>query len=199
MKIILALAVALVSVNAFAINVKLGEVNNQFEAVGPHYPLFVVKKSYNPENLLSVYTRLDDKCQVIPDTTRQGKPTLNFYWLMNGETYKPMNSILESGVRKRLLVEAQAGNPMGFLVTATDLREVKHDLPSQTLQIKTEKTNKGCFAQAMLKLGPAHKGETIRVESFFADADFGGNVDKVIIEGVNAKGQKITAEYQGAR
>lgn len=199
MKMLLAGSIFLAVAQAFAMNVKLGEVNNQFEAVGPHYPLFIVKKSYNPENLLSVYTRLDEKCQPILDTSRQGKPTLNFYWLMNGENYKPMNSILENGVRKRLLVEAQAGNSLGFLITATDLREVKHDLPSQTLQIKTEKTKTGCFAQALLKLGPAHKSETIRVESFFADADFVGNVAKVVIEGVNAQGQKVSVEYAGGR
>ncbi len=199
MKTILVLALTLTTLHAFAINVKLGEVNEQFPAVGAHHPLFLVKKSYNPQNLLAVYTRLDAKCQVLTDVAHQGKPTLNFYWLMDGETYKPMNSMLESGVRKRLLVEAQPGNTSGFLITATDLREVKHDLPTQSLQIKTEKTKNGCSAHAFLMLGPAHGNETIRVESFFADADFVGNVERVIIEGVGTKGQKITAEYLGAR
>ena len=77
---------------------RVGGIGDRVE----HYPLFVVEKSHHPGNITVVYTKLDPNCRVLPDRAHAFMPTLDFYWLMDETSYKPMAGPLKDGVRKRL-------------------------------------------------------------------------------------------------
>ena len=136
--------------------------------IGEHYPLFLIEKSHHPENITVVYTKLDTDCHVIPDREHGFLPTLDFYWLMDATRYKPMAGPLKAGARKRLQfidTNGSQGAPTAFAVRTDDLSRVQHDLPSPTMQIKTERQGDACMATAFMTLGPSNSNARMRVES----------------------------------
>jgi len=136
--------------------------------VGEHYPLFLIEKSYHPENITVVYTKLDTECRVIPDREHGFLPTLDFYWLMDATHYKPMARPLKAGARKRLqFIDANGsqGDSTSFSVRTDDLSRVQHDLQIPTVQIKAEHQGDACVAIAFMTLGPSNGNATMKVES----------------------------------
>ena len=136
--------------------------------VGEHYPLFLIEKSYHPENITVVYTKLDTDCHVIPDREHGFLPTLDFYWLMDKTRYKPMAGPLKVGARKRFqFIDANGSQDdlTSFAVRTDDLSRVQHDLQSPIVQIKAERQGDTCVATASLTLGPSNGHATIKVES----------------------------------
>jgi hypothetical protein len=145
-----------------------GQVVTTINEIGTHYPLFVVTKSYHPENITVVYTKLDPHCHILPDRAHGGMPTLDFYWLMAGTHYKPMAGPLKDGIRTRLAVTdapGLQGDPHTFAVRVDDLARVQHDLPTPTVQITAERHGEGCVARALLTLGPSDGQATMQLET----------------------------------
>src|SRR5262252_319842 len=136
--------------------------------VGEHYPLFLIEKSYHPENIAVVYTKLDTDCRVIPDREHGFLPTLDFYWLLDATRYKPMSELLKAGARRRFQFidthESQS-HTTAFAVRTDDLSRVQHDLPSPTVQIKAARQGDACVAIAFMTLGPSNGNVTMKVES----------------------------------
>ena len=154
--------------NALAYPSITGKAVTNVGDVGDHYPLFLVEKSYHPENVIVVYTKLDTNCRVIPDREHGFMPTLDFYWLMNETRYKPMAGPLKEGARKRLqFTDANwhEVDPTSFAVRTGDLSRVKNDLQSPTVQIKTGRQGDACVATASMTLGPSNGNATIKVAS----------------------------------
>ena len=136
--------------------------------VGEHYPLFLIEKSYHPENIAVVYTKLDTDCRVIPDRKHGFLPTFDFYWLLDATRYKPMSELLKAGARRRFQFidthESQS-HTTAFAVRTDDLSRVQHDLPSPTVQIKAARQGDACVAIAFMTLGPSNGNVTMKVES----------------------------------
>jgi len=156
--------------NALARSSLPGTAVSNVGDVGEHYPLFLVEKSHHPENITIVYTKLDTHCRVLPDHEHGFLPTLDFYWLMDETHYKPMAGPLKEGVRQRLqFTDAhwQQVDPTSFAVRTSDLSRVQHDLPSPTVQIKTERKGDACVATASLTLGPSNSHATMKLESIY--------------------------------
>ena len=154
--------------NALARPSMTGQAVTNVGDVGEHYPLFLIEKSHHPENITVVYTKLDTDCRVIPDSEHGFLPTLDFYWLMDATRYKPMAGPLKAGARKRLQfidTNGSQGAPTAFAVRTDDLSRVQHDLPSPTVQIKTERQGDACMATALMTLGPSNGNATMKVES----------------------------------
>lgn len=154
--------------NALARPSLTGQAVTNIGDVGEHYPLFFIEKSYHPENIAVVYTRLDTDCRVIPDREHGFLPTLDFYWLLDATRYKPMAEPLKVGTRKRLQfidTHGSQGDPTAFAVRTDDLSRVQHDLPSSTVQIKAERQGEACMATAFMTLGPSNGYATIKIES----------------------------------
>jgi hypothetical protein len=142
--------------------------------VGEHYPLFLVEKSHHPENITVVYTKLDPHCRVLPDREHGFMPTLDFYWLMDGTSYKPMAALLKDGVHKRLqFTDAhwQQVDPTSFAVRTDDLSHVQHDVPNTTVQIKAARQGGACVATAFMTLGPSNGNATIKLESVYTKTE----------------------------
>jgi hypothetical protein len=160
--------------NALAHPSITGKVVTNIVDVGEHYPLFLIAKSYHPENITVVYTKLDANCRVLPDREHGSMPTLDFYWLMDESSYKPMAGALKDGVRKRLQVTDaswQQGDTTSFSVRTSDLVRVRHDLQSPTVQIKTERQGQACVATASMTLGPSNGNATMKVESVYTKTE----------------------------
>ena len=151
-----------------------GKAVHNIGDVGEHYPIFLVEKSHHPENITVVYTKLDKNCHVIPDREHGFMPTLDFYWLMDETSYKPMAGPLKEGVRKRLqFTDAHwyTVDPTSFSVRIDSLSRVQHDLQSLTVQIKTARTGDVCVATASMTLGPSNGNATMKVESVFTKTE----------------------------
>lgn len=138
--VVLLILVQTVSLNnALARPSMTGKAVTNVGDIGEHYPLFLVEKSHHPGNITVVYTKLDPHCRVLPDRAHGFMPTLDFYWLMDESSYKPMAGPLKDGVRKRLqFTDAhwQQVDPTSFAVRTDDLSHVQHDIPNPTVQIK---------------------------------------------------------------
>ena len=154
--------------NALARPSMTGKAVNNVGDVGEHYPLFLIAKSYHPENITVVYTKLDTHCRVLPDRAHGFMPTLDFYWLMDETSYKPMAGPLKDGVRKRLQftdAQWQHVDPTSFAVHTDDLSHVQHDIPHPTVQIKAARQGGACVATALMTLGPSDGHATMKLES----------------------------------
>ena len=115
-----------------------GTVVTNVRDVGDHYPLFLVTKSYHPENVTVVYTKLDTNCHVLPDRTHDFMPTLDFYWLLNATRYKAMAGPLKAGIRQRLQLTDLPGQHVdvtSFAVYTNALSRVQHDLPNPRVPV----------------------------------------------------------------
>ncbi|HXT01358.1 MAG TPA: hypothetical protein VN915_11830 [Elusimicrobiota bacterium] len=170
--------------------------------VGPHYRVVTVRKSVHPRNDLVVYTRLDDECRIV----RQGdSPALDFYWLMDRRSFKPVNPLIKRGIRKRLEVETGSVPDAGadsFSVRLNELKEVQHDLgPNPRLRVRSSKTARGCRAEARMTLGPSDKNAEIRLDEIYSEAElkgrFSAKVKLVALKGTDVKtGKRIVRVYR---
>lgn len=71
---------------ATALHAGSSEVANIPE-IGAHQPVLIVEKNVNPENKMVVYTKLDANGHFMADGNW---PLLDFYWMMDGKNYKPV-------------------------------------------------------------------------------------------------------------
>ncbi|HEX4046693.1 MAG TPA: hypothetical protein VH309_02605 [Elusimicrobiota bacterium] len=169
--------------------------------IGPHYRILIVEKSIHPQNVLVAYTRLDKDCRVLRDPKRADRPAFDFYWLMDGSRYKPVNRLILRGIRKRLQVE-EAGSAREFSVRLNDLKEVRTDLgASPVLRVRAFRTAAGCEAEGLMRLGPSNKDALIRLEKIDSEAaltgPFSAKVKLVALTGVNVKtGRKVVRVYR---
>jgi hypothetical protein len=190
--------------NALARPSMTGKAVTNVGDVGEHYPLFLVEKSHHPGNITVVYTKLDPHCRVLPDRAHGFMPTLDFYWLMDESSYKPMAGPLKDGVRKRLqFTDAhwQQVDPTSFAVRTDDLSHVQHDIPNPTVQIKAAPQGGACVATALLTLGPSNGHATIKLESVYTKTEAMtmlkkmeamADPDAIRIDAVTVKGTDVT-------
>jgi hypothetical protein len=182
---------------AFAARASAGPAITAIPEVGTHYKVVTVKKSVHPRNEVVVYTRLDDACRPV---RKKGRPVLDYYWLMDGSRYKPVNPLIKRGIRKRL--EVRSGLPDGFTVRLNELKEVEHDLgPDPSLRVLAGKGAAGCFAEARMTLGPSNKRAEIRLDEIYTEAElkgrFSAKAKLVALKGVDVKtGKKVVRVYR---
>jgi hypothetical protein len=166
--------------------------------VGAHYPILIVEKDQNPQNILVVYTKLGRECQIELD---EGEPQIGFYWLMNGKNYKRMNSILEGRARERMQLIAAEGTAKRdtFYLNAKDISEMDHDLKNPRLTVKSRLQNGKCFVEGFMQLGPSDGNVVIRLDRIYGEGASLLNPvpDSVTLKGVNAKtGVAVKRTYE---
>jgi hypothetical protein len=165
--------------------------------VGGHYPLFTFEKNENPQNILVLYTKLDNNCHVVEEAHL---PVFDMYWLMDRLKYKPTNSMIKSGIKDRLQVvptEAAAG----FYILINDLKEVNSDLRDPRLTVIAEKQQSRCKVRSLFTLGPSDKSATMQLISIYSEATKTlvppfRKLKSVTLNGINAvTGAKISRTY----
>lgn len=151
--------------------------------VGKHTRLLTIEKSENPQNVMRVYTKLDEQCRFARDPADRSRPLVDFYWLMDRTRYKPVHPLIKSGVRKRVRVDALVSSgPPGapvtpgakktesFTMRLEDLKELKTDLPEAALNVTARRTSKGCDVSVVTRLGPSDGFETLRLEKIHTES-----------------------------
>ena len=186
---------------SFVLRLAAAEVSNIPE-IGAHHPILIIGKNVHPENLMVVYTKVDAEGHLLPDPEQLNQPLLDFYWLMDGKNYKPVNAIIKSEIRKRL--EIQAGSkdrPTHFVINVNDLKEVNSDIKQPKMDIYVSDTAGDRQVEAQMNLGPSDGNLRLRVSSIYTEGRaFPPAVYSVTLIGeeiVNGKpsGKKIARKY----
>ena len=171
-----------------------GGVNTGIKEVGRHYPIVTFEKSINPENILIAHTQLNNVCEFQMGPETSDLPTLDFYWLMNRETYKVLYSMFEGPIRDRIKVaehEFFAERKRAFWVSLKDLNAMHTDLPDNRILVKAEMdaATGSCAVYSYVKLGPSDGNATIRLEAIHSE--LGGFINPKPVS-VTLKGADVT-------
>lgn len=119
--------------------------------VGPHYELFRFEKSENTQNILVIYSRLDEHCRFYTEGGNSEKPIFDFYWLMNQQNYKPVHRIIKSNIRHRLHVEVPndfAVKRNYFSVRVTDLKTIAPSVQNNLISVLARRVDRECEVSA---------------------------------------------------
>lgn len=120
---------------------------------GQQYTILKFEKNENPENILIVYTELDKNCYLLADSQKSDLPVLDFYWLMNGTTFKKTHSLIKASIRRRLYVDPDfrlEKNQNSFPVVLNELATLNDNFKNARLIVKSEKKDNQCRVSAQL-------------------------------------------------
>lgn len=136
-------------------------------------PLFVMKKSHHPENILVVAAKVDGQCRFLP---YKNGSYLDYYWLMDGKKRKRAHPLIKSGISKRVAFVKSLQGQSEFQARLNDLKELEHDLPDTSFivkaeDVKAEEEKQECEIHALIKLGPSHKGRTLDLQQAYCQVD----------------------------
>lgn len=133
--------------------------------------LFVVEKSKNPQNILVIYAHVNPNCEIQSINDGREGYLFDFYWMMNGTTFKPTHRLIKKAARKRFEALNITRGGSGFAVRLTDLKELNHDLPSDRIHIAIDPAPRGeCRSRVLLNLGPSGDHRTIAIETIYSKA-----------------------------
>ncbi len=195
------ISLTLCLLTAFALRLAAVEVTN-IPQIGVHQPILIVEKNVHPENLMVVYTKVDADGHFVPDPNDPDRPLLDFYWLMDGKTYKPVNALIKSEIRKRLQLQpASDGDATHFVVSINDLKEVNSDIKQPKVRVSIGGTADDRNVDAEMKLGPSDNNVRIRVFTIHTEGRaFPPAVYSVTLKGEEVAkgkltGRKVTRKY----
>ncbi len=165
--------------------------------VGFHNPVLLFEKDRNPENILVIYTKLNPDCSIVktlaPRPAAQ-KPALDVYWLMAGQTFKPVNGIIKSKIFEGFQIQ-DSNNSNSFDVLLNNLEEVKTDLPSKRMTIQSGRVGPGkCDAHALFRLGASDQNAVLKLTSIYTETEgskFSPQVTAITIKGINVETGRI--------
>jgi hypothetical protein len=135
--------------------------------VGPHYRVLTVDKNENPQNLLAIYTKLNPDCTLAQKA--DDSSVLGYYWLMDRERYKRVNSLILSGIRQRLALQGSPDDH-SFAITINDLKELDSDIADHPVQVSTRRADSGCALDVGITLGPSDSNERIRLTGIHTES-----------------------------
>jgi hypothetical protein len=196
--------VALIVFATFALRLPAEEVTDIPE-IGAHEPILVVKKNVHPENLMVVYTKVDAGGHFVPDPHDPQRPIVDFYWLMDGKTYKPVNALIKSEIRKHLEVQTEAADVNHFVINLNDLKEVSSDIGQPKVDVSVDPAGGGHDVEARMNLGPSDGNVRIRLTSIHTEGRaFPPAVYSVTLQGEKVAdgkltGKRITRRYDAKR
>ncbi len=175
--------------------------------IGNHYEIFRFEKSENPQNVLVIYTRLDEHCQFITDQSNPQKPQFDFYWLMNRQNYKVVNFLIRNSIRERLMVSVPADfseRKNFFSVQVSDLREIAPSVQDSLIRVWARPMGSECDLKTSFDLAKdIHEARTIQLQKIYLESKYTywppfRKVLSIRVDGVNEKSgrfeQKIFME-----
>ncbi len=170
--------------------------------IGSYQPVLLVEKSQNPENKLVVFTKLNENCDFVTDSSAQ--PIFDFFWLMSGTTYKALNSSIKTEIKKRIEMSQPEllFRNRSFFVSLNDLKEVDHDIKDPRLVVAVNAQDESCTVESRIQLGPSSQNAWVKVESFYGETTgfFRPKIVLVKIKGINiATGAPITQIYKAKK
>lgn len=134
--------------------------------IGTHYEIFRFEKSENPQNILVVYTRLDDHCQFLLASENPASPEFGFYWLMDKKAYKPVHPLIRDGISERLKVVIPPNfskSRDSFSVRVTDLNQVDPTLQNALVKVSADKQVNACQVKATF--------DAVKLKKIYAESE----------------------------
>ena len=188
---------ALVLFVATALHAASSKVVN-FPEIGPHYPILIVEKNVNPENKMVAYTKMDAKGRFLDVGNR---PVVDFYWLMDGKKYKPVNKKILKELHKQFTWQWNSKDRSTFVVEVNDLKKMKCDIKERRIDVSAAKTHDGTHIETQMNLGPSDGNMRIRLSAIqTVGRAFPPSAESVTLKGekvVKGKptGKKVTRTY----
>ena len=154
------------------------------------------EKNENPENILIVYTLLDEACHFKSDPKKSTLPVLDFYWLMNGSKYKRTHSLIKYNIRKKLQIDPQFKMTKisdSFPVMLNELSEINKDFKNSKLVVHAKKILEKCTVTATLE-NNKNDWDGFNIERIFSESKktFIPPFRKILsirIDGINPKNE----------
>lgn len=164
--------------------------------IGEHLPFITVEKNVNPQNVLIVYTKADEKCRFATNPANRDQPVFDFYWLMDRQNYKPVNSLIKREIYKRFEFQADFTDKQ-FTILVNDLKEMDTDIENPKMDVYAGGTPGHCTAEAQMNLGPSDGSKRIRLTSVYTEGrSFPPSVTSVTLKGVDvATGKAVSRKY----
>lgn len=160
--------------------------------IGPHQPILRVRKNVNPQNVMVVYTKMDASGRFLEDRDLN-RPVLDFYWLMEGKTYKPVNGLIKAEIRKRFVPRwTSKGLATRFIITMSDLKEVKSDISEPHVDVYAREDGGAPDVEAQMSLGPSDGNMRIKLSSIQTE----GRAFPPAVYSVTLKGEEVVAGGQ---
>jgi hypothetical protein len=178
-----------------------GSNRTDVSQVGPHQPILTFEKNENPQNIMVIYTKVENNCRFIVES---GKPVVDFYWLMDRKTFKPVNGTIKSSMRGRIEVEPlDKNNQQTFNLRINDLKELSTDLNDVRIRVTSSNNHShGCDVEAFITLGPSDHHRVLRLETIFSKAEKTllppfRKIDSITLEGKDVKsGEAVKRTYE---
>lgn len=188
-------ALHLALLTALPLSIAFARPITNIPEIGAHQAIFNVEKNVNPENIAIVYTKVDAQCRFLTDPSNRDQPIFDFYWMMGGTSYKPMNSFFKSEFSRRMAFADGGGDrSTHFQLVANDLKEVNQDLGQEPkLDVVAIKGDSGCDVQAFITLGPSDGSARIRLDSIYGE----GRTFPPKVLAVTLKGEVVDKNGKG--
>lgn len=129
--------------------------------------IFNLEKSLNSENILTIITHTDEFCKFVANNNEY----IDFYWLMDGSSKKDVHPMIRSKVHERVKFVGINSTRDTFSVRLNDLSEIKHDLESNIIEVKSEFNNGVCQVKPIIKLGASAKYRTLSLKRTYCDVE----------------------------
>ena len=121
---------------------------------------------------------------------------------MNGKTYKPVNGMIKTEIRKRFECQwSSSDQATRFTVDVNDLKEVNSDIKEPRVDICARGTDDARTVEVQMNLGPSNGNMRIKLSSIHTEGRaFPPAVRSVTLEGeeiVNGAltGKKVIRKY----
>jgi hypothetical protein len=190
---------------AFILRAASAEITS-IPQIGPHHPIFILEKNVNPQNIMVIYTKEDANGHFLTDAADPTRPIFDFYWLMDGKNYKPVNGMIKSEIGKRFEWQLSRTNPKThFIVNLNDLKEVDSDIKDPKIDVYASRSGGTRGAEAQMTLGPSNGNMRIKITSIYTEGRaFPPAVYCVALKGeeiVDGKltGKKVTRRYDAKK
>lgn len=137
--------------------------------IGTHFRIARFFKNENPQNILVVYAKLQAGCAF---EREGGLPKLGFYWLMNGDRYKPVHSLIQNAIRKHARFEALSEDPAMsrvFEIAVQKNKKLGAEISGARMRIRARADNQTCVVETLFPTEKDSK-RLFLVESFFGES-----------------------------
>jgi hypothetical protein len=174
--------------------------------VGTHQPILTVGKNVNPQNLMVIYTKVDANGRFLANPANREQPVFDFYWLMDGKNYKPVNGMIKKEIGRRFECQlSPSDRATHFVINMNDLKEVNSDIKEPKLDVYANGSGGAGDVEAQMTLGPSDGNMRIKLSSIYTEGRaFPPAVYSVNLKGeemVNGKstGKKVARKYEAKK
>ncbi len=136
-----------------------------------HVHLFDIRKSYNSENVLVIFTKTTDDCKFAPAQNPQD--LVDLYWRMNEgkQDVCRKESAVKERIRQKLKIHSLSPDRTQMTVTLEDLDKVRHDLPERaaTVTLRKNATTKICETNIQFNLSVADTAKKLNLSCVYGE------------------------------